>query len=87
MPEGSVSRSLPSPCRDREGVFSGKTTSLSTASAVSAGGQTEEEAALNAREWIMEADYASEVRGKQSERKEKLERARVNLSERERARI
>lgn len=60
---------------------------LSTASAASAGGQTEEEASLNVREWIREADYASEVRAEQSERKEKLEQARVNLSECERARI
>lgn len=44
---------------------------LSTASAVSARGQTEEEAALNVREWIREADYALEVRAEQSERKEK----------------
>ena len=46
---------------------------LSTASAVSARGQTEEEAALNVREWIREADYALEVKAEQSERKEKLE--------------
>lgn len=44
---------------------------LSTASAASARGQTEEEASLNVREWIREADYASEVRAEQSERKEK----------------
>lgn len=50
---------------------------LSTASAVSARGQMEEEAALNVREWIREADYASEVKAEQSERKEKLERASV----------
>ncbi len=63
------------------GGFLRKTTALSTASAVSARGQTEEEASLNVREWIREADYASEVRAEQSERKEKLVRARVNLSE------
>lgn len=34
---------------------------LSTASAVSARGQMEKEASLNVREWIKEADYASEV--------------------------
>lgn len=33
----------------------------------------EEEASLNVREWIREADYASEVRAEQSESKEKLE--------------
>ena len=60
---------------------------LSTASAVSARGQTEEEAALNVREWIREADYALEVRAELSERKEKLERVRMNLSECEHARI
>lgn len=54
---------------------------LSTASAVSARGQTEEEAALNVREWIREADYALEVRAEQSERKEKLERVRVSECE------
>lgn len=54
---------------------------LSTASAVSARGQSEEEAALNVREWIREADYASEVRALQSERKEKLEQASVNFVE------
>ncbi len=48
-----------------------KTTVLSTASAESARGQTEEEASLNVREWIREADYALEVRAEQSERKEK----------------
>lgn len=54
---------------------------LSTASAESARGQTEEEASLNVREWIREADYGSEVRAQQSERKEKREQARVNLSD------
>lgn len=56
-----------------------KTTVLSTASAASARGQTEEEAALNVREWIREADYASEVRAEQSERKRKScsERTRI----------
>lgn len=54
---------------------------LSTASAMSARGQSEEEAALNVREWIREADYASEVRAQQSERKEKLEQASVNFFE------
>lgn len=44
---------------------------LSTASAVRARGQTEEEASLNVREWIRKADYAWEVRAEQSERKEK----------------
>lgn len=46
---------------------------LSTASALSATGQTDEEAALNVREWIREADYALEVRRKQSEIKGKLQ--------------
>lgn len=55
------------------GVFSVETTVLSTASALSATGQTEEEAALNVREWIREADNALEARAKQSEIKEKLE--------------
>lgn len=52
---------------------------------MSARGQTEEEAALNVREWIREADYALEVTAEQSERKEKLEQARVDMFECEHA--
>lgn len=64
-----LSISLPWP----GGCFLWKTMVLSTASVLRATGLTDVEAALNVREWIREADYALEVRTKQSEIKRKLE--------------
>lgn len=71
VPEGFVSLSLPSLSRDWEGALGGKQWRCQQLVLLSAGGQVEKEASLNVREWIREADYASEVRAEETEKKKK----------------
>lgn len=48
------------------GDFAGKQWRCQQLVPLSAGGQVEKEASLNVREWIREADYASEVRAEEN---------------------
>lgn len=72
-PEGFVSLSLPSLSRDLEGDFGGKQWRCQQLVPSSAGGQVEKEASLNVREWIREADYASQVKAEAEENLEQAE--------------
>lgn len=60
------------------GDFGGKQWRCQQLVPLSAGGQVEKEASLNVREWIREADYASEVR---AEARRKSGAGRGNFSE------
>lgn len=65
-PEGFVSLSLPSLCRDWVGAFGGK--QWRCQQRVSAGGHVERGASLNVREWIREPDCAWEVRAEEKKK-------------------